>query len=131
MTLKIKKDYIIIENSGQDEICIAYGNEFAPGKIVISPTLVPRYADFVLTKRQAERLAHKLLEMVQVRRMTHDEAGKGDTPRLVDKTKYDRNYLRIYGRLCSRCNGTGYCGCDMRNICTICDGLGYVPKEKK
>ena len=57
-------------------------------------------------------------------------AGKGDRQRPVDKRKYDRNYLRIYGKKCSSCQGKGYhYHNDFREMCFRCDGLGYVPKE--
>ena len=34
--------------------------------------------------------------------------GKGSTYRKVDKAKYDRNYLKIFGRKCPHCKGVGY-----------------------
>jgi DnaJ-class molecular chaperone len=55
--------------------------------------------------------------------------GKGDTYRPVDKKKYDRNFLRIFGEKCWQCNGTGkWPGFDCK--CPNCRGIGYVEKEK-
>jgi len=45
-----------------------------------------------------------------------------------DKEEYDRNYLRIFGRVCPVCHGTG----DFVGVkCCGCKGIGYVEKEKK
>ena len=53
-----------------------------------------------------------------------------------DKRKYDSNYLRIYGRECPRCHGTGNNACTVymngtHPPCHYCGGLGYIEKERK
>jgi len=59
--------------------------------------------------------------------------GKGDTYRPVDKRKFDRGYLRVYGKECGICKGWGHTLTEDNSICmcTSCDGLGYVEKERK
>jgi hypothetical protein len=60
--------------------------------------------------------------------------GKGDAYRPVDKRKYDRGYLRVFGEKCPVPGcfdgyiGAGDCTLIM---CTNCNGLGYVEKERK
>ena len=44
-------------------------------------------------------------------------AGKGDTYRAVNQKKYERNYLRVFGKLCPKCKGAG---------CLDCKGIGRV-----
>jgi len=51
-----------------------------------------------------------------------NEAGKGSSPRPVNKRAYDQGYLRIFGKKCPTCLGEG---------CEVCYGLGYVPSEKE
>ena len=57
------------------------------------------------------------------------QAGKGDTPRPVNKTKYDRNYESIFGKDCV-CKGKGYhwdtdkTGKVFKTTCLICNGTG-------
>jgi len=51
---------------------------------------------------------------------------KGSWYRLVDKKKYDRNYLRLYGMRCSCCENT-----EKRHSCPACGGLGYVVKPTR
>lgn len=47
----------------------------------------------------------------------------------TDKEKYDKEYLRIFGRVCSKCSGDGYIlGKNHLDPCEYCKGLGYVPK---
>lgn len=47
----------------------------------------------------------------------------------TDKAKYDRNYLRLFGRLCSECKGIGIVDGDgIAYKCTNCKGIGYVKK---
>jgi hypothetical protein len=60
-------------------------------------------------------------------------AGKGDWPRPVNKKKYDANYDRIFGRICTMCNGRGYFWdwCQMqkkmlKTSCIICGGKGRI-----
>lgn len=63
-----------------------------------------------------------------------DGCGKTNDSRPVDKRKYDRNYLRVYGVPCEDCKATGVLptlpGIRTRYYCNNCDGLGYVPKHK-
>lgn len=52
----------------------------------------------------------------------------------ADKAKYDKNYLKLFGKLCPLCEGkprgilakygAGW------TTCTRCNGIGYVEKEK-
>jgi DnaJ-class molecular chaperone len=62
---------------------------------------------------------------------TSGQGGKGDTPRPINKERYDRNYLRIYGKICPACNGIGkvqfnHSSCRDMIICNYCGGVGYV-----
>lgn len=56
------------------------------------------------------------------------EAGKGDTYRPVDRTKYDLGYLRVFGILCSKCQGCRQY--QDGTVCKHCNGIGYVAKGK-
>lgn len=47
-------------------------------------------------------------------------AGKGDTYRPVDRDKYERNYLRIFGVRCPHCEGAG---------CEKCNHIGFVERK--
>lgn len=38
----------------------------------------------------------------------------------TDKAKYDKNYIKIFGRKCPKCLGLGYIKCDK------CNGLGRI-----
>jgi len=54
-----------------------------------------------------------------------------------DKKKFDREFLRLYGNKCSKCNGTG----EIRDCilyddwefhkCPFCNGIGYIEKPRK
>jgi len=64
--------------------------------------------------------------------------GKGDTPRPVDKARYDRNYLYIFGSECPRCGGdgawhslVGWAQINPVVKCPYCNGIGYIEKEEK
>jgi len=46
----------------------------------------------------------------------------------ADKPKYDKNYLRLYGKPCPHCGGVG--GKVGMYPCDNCKGLGYVEKKK-
>ncbi len=60
--------------------------------------------------------------------MSH-EAGKGDLYRPVDRDKYDKNYLRVYGDKCPKCLGSGrIAGVGFRD-CEYCDGVGYIERR--
>ena len=48
----------------------------------------------------------------------------------TDKTRYDKNYLRLYGRFCPVCKGHSGTIWDSSPPCLRCKGLGYVEKEK-
>jgi hypothetical protein len=71
--------------------------------------------------------------------MVDRNAGKGDIYRPVNKDKYDRNWLRIYGVVCPECNGAGVLGepdfigsshvCTM-HYCEKCNGVGYIERKK-
>lgn len=58
---------------------------------------------------------------------------KGDNYRPVDKEKYDKNYLRIYGSKCNKCDGTGMdiYDIDGQRECEYCGGVGYIEKRIK
>jgi len=47
---------------------------------------------------------------------------KGDWYRPVDQKKFQRNYLRIFGRECPECKGQG---------CSRCDDIGFLEAERK
>lgn len=57
-------------------------------------------------------------------------SGKGDTYRPVNRNKYDKNYLRIYGRPCDICKEQGWLpdkdrhGKIVKTTCLICGGSG-------
>jgi hypothetical protein len=40
----------------------------------------------------------------------------------TDKPRYDKNYLRLYGKICPTCKGKN------KNVCSRCMGLGRVEK---
>jgi len=68
--------------------------------------------------------------------MSKSDAGKGDWYRPVNKEKYDKNYLRIFGVVCPQCNGKGYLedfgvqkNEKIKTKCLICQGYGYVEKK--
>lgn len=48
-----------------------------------------------------------------------------------DKKQYDINYLKLYGKKCPICGGTGG-GAKIRWLrrCSRCNGLGYIEKNK-
>ncbi len=60
------------------------------------------------------------------------EAGKGDQYRKVNKKKYDRNYLRLYGDMCPICNGHGEVVLELgpAKECSNCGGLGYIERNR-
>ena len=51
----------------------------------------------------------------------------------TNKTKYDANYLRLYGVRCPDCHGEGELNLGVRmeyvHKCPTCGGLGYVEKK--
>lgn len=60
-------------------------------------------------------------------------SGKGDTPRPVNKVKYDAEYTRLFGEQCGICRGKGYhwdenkiTGKMIKTTCIICSGSGKV-----
>ena len=59
-------------------------------------------------------------------------SGKGDSFRPVDKKQYDENWIKIFGKKCSVCDGDGYLwaedidGEDMKFQCRHCKGIGKV-----
>jgi len=63
-----------------------------------------------------------------------DGYGKGWPSRPVNKEKYDRGYLRVFGVKCPTCNGNGWVYKDTdANIkidCPTCNSVGYIEKEK-
>jgi hypothetical protein len=63
----------------------------------------------------------------------NNESGKGDTFRPVNKEKYDKNYLRVFGKKCPFCDENGKTGYDPITkkyvVCQFCMGLGYVEKK--
>jgi DnaJ-class molecular chaperone len=58
--------------------------------------------------------------------------GKGDKYRPVDKDKYERNYLRVFGIKCPSCNGSGFrdSGIGSLDSCCNCNGIGYIERKK-
>ncbi len=61
---------------------------------------------------------------------------KGDFPRKVDRRKWEKNWLKIFGVKCPECKGVGivdYGDDFMARVtdCKICNGLGYVEKKRK
>jgi len=62
---------------------------------------------------------------------------KGSWYRPIDKEKYDKNYLRLYGQPCPDCKTKGYFedkpvlkGAPVKTLCLFCNGIGYVEKPK-
>jgi DnaJ-class molecular chaperone len=67
--------------------------------------------------------------MVNNMEATSGKGGKGDTYRPVDRQRFNRNYLRLYGKKCDLCNGDGVTNAFANEMsCPQCDGLGYVEK---
>jgi len=67
--------------------------------------------------------------------MSKSDAGKGDTPRPVNKKKYDEGYIRIFGQTCPNCEGLGIerlyppsaiIDEDVYVYCSKCNGKGKV-----
>lgn len=52
--------------------------------------------------------------------------GKGDTPRPVDKKTYDSNWVKIFGKPCEPCQGTGRWYPE--DTCPTCKGIGKVER---
>ena len=52
------------------------------------------------------------------------DAGKGDWYRPVNRQKYDRNYLMIFGDACPNCGGAE------GRQCSICNGYGFIERTK-
>lgn len=52
--------------------------------------------------------------------------GKGDRRRPTDPQKWDENYIRIFGKPCEPCQGTGRWYPE--DICPHCKGIGKVEK---
>ena len=47
----------------------------------------------------------------------------------TDKKKWDRNWLRIFGKKCWFCKGKGYLENDEKCIpCKVCGCIGYTEK---
>ena len=69
--------------------------------------------------------------------------GKGDKYRPVDREKYERNWLRLYGKKCSVCDGAGAVTHPVvsnktshslrvvETTCKACEGIGYVEKSTR
>lgn len=58
--------------------------------------------------------------------------GKGDTYRPVNKERYDKNYLRAYGKICSQCKGKGGWTINngqLKTVCKLCNGIGYIERK--
>lgn len=67
--------------------------------------------------------------------MKKSEAGKGDANRIRGKKarqQYEKNYMRIFGERCPRCNGYGHVmiPIDAKNCtpitCDMCEGKGKI-----
>jgi DnaJ-class molecular chaperone len=67
------------------------------------------------------------------------EAGKGSTPRPVDRKKWDRAWLRAFGVPCPDCKTKGVVGIPdfegTTEVCTVsycprCQGMGYIERKK-
>lgn len=71
-------------------------------------------------------------------------AGKGDTPRPVDKKAYDETWIRCFGEECVACKGKGeilkYLDPDplynpmphdiLWEKCLVCNGIGKVDRKR-
>lgn len=57
--------------------------------------------------------------------MVNGNAGKGDSCRPFNKKQWDKNWLRIFGKPCSLCNGVE------GNKCSKCFSMGFIEREKK
>ncbi len=44
----------------------------------------------------------------------------------TDKARYDKNYLKLFGKQCPKCKGEGWLGI---YICSKCNGIGWVEKQ--
>jgi hypothetical protein len=50
----------------------------------------------------------------------------------TDKERYDRNYLKIFGKKCPSCDGQErgvLCAEGGWTTCPLCNGLGYVEQK--
>lgn len=60
--------------------------------------------------------------------------GKGSRRRksFISDEQYRKNWLRIFGKKCPRCDGTGLAhSIHPTGKCDNCDGLGYIEKGKR
>lgn len=50
----------------------------------------------------------------------------------TNKKQYDKNYLRLWGKICPECNGYGIYPTTKNTIdsdvCRACNGIGYIEK---
>lgn len=62
-----------------------------------------------------------------------DGYGKGNIYRPVNKKKYDKGYLRVFGVKCDFCNGRGWIYGDMttdtKTDCPKCNSIGFIEKK--
>jgi len=56
------------------------------------------------------------------------DAGKGDTPRKVDRESFSRTMLRLYGVRCPECGGDGIIddAPALDDTCKWCNGAGLI-----
>jgi len=53
----------------------------------------------------------------------------------TDKAKYDKHYLRLFGKRCNMCDGRGKVlvayseTCILEEACEKCNGLGWMEKK--
>jgi len=65
--------------------------------------------------------------------MVDGQAGKGDRVRPVNRKKFSKNYIKIFGVKCKRCGGKAR-GIPDKNggwiTCPDCNGLGKVERKR-
>jgi len=54
--------------------------------------------------------------------MVNGQAGKGDKFRPVNREKFSKNYIKIFGAICKNCKGKG---------CSKCNGLGKIERKNE
>ena len=62
--------------------------------------------------------------------MVNGEAGKGDRYRPYSPKAWDKAWLRIWGKKCTKCDGLGHIDYPFV-VCNKCNGNGYLERKRR